>query len=115
MNLIRRLAIPAIAAVAVLSGTPTALAATTSATAQSAPAAPAHVVAADRAAPAAAPDAPASYHWIEWNSTWYGTAQACNSAGDWVKQHVNSGYTFNCVGMNGGEFVYYRLWVGIPN
>jgi hypothetical protein len=118
MNLIRRLAIPAVAAVAVLAGTAgsaAALAATSPAPAKSAVEAPvaAHLAVAERAATADSPNVSASYHWF--NQGEFGTAKACKSAGDYILSHVNSGYIFSCVGMNGGEYVYYILWVGVPS
>jgi hypothetical protein len=95
-RLIRRLAVPAIAAAAVLGGTSTALAATTPATATSATV------------------QPAAYKWILWDGTKYGTEALCNSEGDHIIFWVNTGYSFKCVAMNGGDITYYLLYVGIP-
>jgi hypothetical protein len=92
-RLIRRLAVPAIAAAADLGGSSAALAAT---------------------APTPATVQPAAYKWILWDGTKYGTESLCNSAGDHIIFWVNTGYSFKCVAMNGGDITYYLLYVGIP-
>ena len=92
-RLIRRLAFPAIAAMVVLGGSSTALAATT---------------------PTPATVQPAAYKWILWDDTTYGTEALCNSEGDHIIFWVNTGYSFRCVAMNGGDITYYLLYVGIP-
>jgi hypothetical protein len=105
MKLTRHLGALAVAASLALVGAPAALAATSHA------AAPA---ATSSAAAPAVPRVPGAYKWLQYNHTWYGSLQACRTAGDNIKQNVNSSYTFRCVGHNGGDYIYYILWVGIP-
>lgn len=114
MNLIRKLAIPAIAAVAVLAGASTALATTSPATVRSTAQAPAaaHLVVSDRAATAGTPNAPDAFHWLHYGT--YNTLHACKSEGDYLVLQVNSGYTFKCPQYTVGDYFVYELWVGVP-
>ncbi len=95
MNLIRKLAIPAIAAVAVLSGTSTALAATSSPAAVTSAAHPSSAVS---AATASSPNN--ADGWYYYSN--YPTLNACAYVG--IR---HGGYGYNCVEMNEG---YYTVW-----
>jgi hypothetical protein len=111
MNLAKRLSIPAIAAVTVLAGTGTqaAVAATSSGTVTAS-------VADSRAAAhlteASSPDVPAPFKWLPDGQ--YPTLHACKAEGDHIIFYVNPNYIFKCIEYSGGEYLYWELFIGVP-
>lgn len=110
MKFARKFSIPVFAAATILAGV-SALA--VPAAANAAVAHPSSAASVSAASARSAVDAPAATSWYYWSS--YGTNHACNVEGDHLVI-VHSILTFKCVGMNGGEYVYYDLWVlpGMP-
>jgi hypothetical protein len=103
MNMVRRLIIPVFAAAAVLAGVSAMTAPAIAMAAVAHPASATHLTA------ASVQNEPASsLPWRYWSS--YGTLYACNSEGYhlWA---IHSIMTWECVGMNGGEYVYYDLYI----